>query len=104
MESWVLAIHFRQEQDMKIENIWRNGLLIGFLAGLVPGLCLFFGFQNDSRTSILIGIGGIPGGLIGSAIGKAIGKQNVVIVWIGAVVGAFLGSSLWFLMLGGAVA
>ena len=76
-----------------------NWLLIGLLAGLIPGLLLFFGDQG-SFLSILRGAAGIPGGLIGAAIGKALGKQNVVITWIGAIIFAFILFFLWFLVLG----
>ena len=92
-----------KEQEKEIESIGENWLMIGFLASFIPSLYLLLG-QNEFMISFCFGLGGFPGGIIGAAIGNAIGKQKIVIVWIGAIVGACLGSYLWFIVLGGVIA
>jgi len=81
-----------------------NWLLIGFLAGLIPGL-LLLGLGNPGWVLGLLGVPGIPGGIIGAAIGNALGKKKeIIVVVITAIMGAFLGSCLMFVMIGGALA
>jgi hypothetical protein len=90
-------------QGKKIESLGENWLMIGFLASFIPSLYLLLG-QNEFMVSFCFGLGGFPGGMIGAAIGNAIGKKNKVLAWIGAIVGASLGSYLWFSILGGVMA
>jgi len=75
-----------------------NWLLIGFLAGLIPNLFLIAS-GSPGFGLCFIGGPGILGGVIGAAIGSAMGKkkENIVVV-ITAVVGAFLGSGLMFVI------
>lgn len=92
-----------KEQEKKNESLGENWLMIGFLASFVPSLYLLLD-QNEFMISFCFGLAGFPGGIIGAAIGNVIGKKKMAIVWIGAIVGASLGSYLWFIVLGGVIA
>lgn len=64
-----------------------NWLLIGLLAGLIPGLVIFFltiDAPAGSLYTICIGPAGIVCGIIGASIGIKIEKQNQTTVWVAA--------------------
>jgi hypothetical protein len=73
---------------------WANWLLIGFSAGLIPGLLLYaliYGFTEVDLGAVILICLGIPGGVIGAYLGR----RGVKTTWIAAILGAILGAGLF---------
>ena len=87
------------QKNQTIDNMVKNWLLIGLVAGLIPGLIMYLfsiGDPAGGSYTICIGYAGIVFGMIGASL---VGRRNETTVWITAILISIFGAGLMFMLI-----